>query len=154
MSYPKDKLCQTLLEIAQFCIFLSYTVYYLSFIIFFPYSFSSFCFYSFIDVIFSHVLPYTNYICLVLSKINYANYFFLTIIILLLHHFTSHYYIFLIPYLSNCYCAILHHITPSLLHIFLHCSQIYLRLITSSLLCLTVPQLFFNILVLSVNLLS
>ena len=151
VSYPKDKLRQILWKSLSFVFFQVTQSIVLPILFSVPIHFCSFVFHSFIDVIFSHVLIISVQSYL---KINYANYFFLTIIILSLHHFTSHYYIFLSPYLSNCYCAILHHITPSLLHIFLHCSQIYLRLIISSLLYLTVPQLFFNILVLSVNLLS
>ena len=67
----------------------------------------------------SYVLPHTNYICLI--HLNYSNYVYLIIIM-----------------------SSLHHIISSLLHIFHIVLQIYLRLITSSLLCLTVPQLFYN----------
>ena len=151
VSYPKDKLRQTIWKSLSFVFFQVTQSIILPSLFFIPIHFCSFVFHSFIDVIFSHVLIISVQSYL---KINYANYFFLTIIILSLHYFTSHYYIFLFPYLSNCYCAILHHVTLSLLHIFCIVLQIYLRLIISLLLYLTVPQLFFNILILPVNLLS
>ena len=141
MSYQKDKLRQTIRKLFTFMNF-----HYLLF--------SLNCF-PFIFVLLFFILLLMSYLVMFFLiliifaqfflKINYTSYIFLTIIILLLHHFTSHYYIFLTPYLSNCYCAILSHITPSLLHIFLHCSPNISQTNYIIFTILTVPQLFYNI---------
>src|SRR5947207_13521190 len=74
------------------------------------------------------------------------NYYFI-ILLLIITYFLHH--IYLIAIVPS-YIILHYHYYISFCIVF----QIYLKLITSLLLRLTVPKLFFNILVLSVNLLS